>query len=818
VPIPRGHLQQLEAQINYLQQLVGDLQVQVKELGGEPRVHPAPFNGASPSSWNATNTEGDMHGWGAETDRTSASPSPGYATTAAVGTGAEGAHLPEFKRGSIGDNYVGVSSADSLVSHIKGTSLSVFGTEIDITDFVEGAGEEDYEQSPMSYQNYLKVAFNIDQTVEEIPFPDHDQLRTYTFWYLRGLNPYTMLLDKRSFMSLVDRIGTDPNFKPSVAETVQVHMMLAMIKYQLSLRNQDPAMMEGSHKHYRYGASMFSRLYIGHELEDLQAMTMICVHLRNFAKPGAAWIMCSTTFQLAVEFGLHRSHSAWADTGSGKSATEVEMRKRIFWTLHALAVSLSGKLGRPMPIAWADMDVEFPEPIVDSLPEDAGPARCSFRVGIETVKFSVISSKLYRTIYAVRQSTHHYERTVRQLEKEAQEWKDHLPYDLAEGGRASEESHIHALYLEFWNQQFQLLLHHPAVCRSTDPNFISSNLDKCLAASSRILRNCTELRKHNSLDTPWINSVVYIAAIFTTLFIYYQRRDRLSSDDLTNLTSEMSLWLEVMEGCGVLIGTGDKLKTALHRIIVPSLNSISEHVHKKTTEAVARAALQAPQDTSQATTTYGNGNTLHEPYPNAVAGQTVATGRAPYVASDGNTVNAPSNIYSTVQTTPSFGYNSGGSAPMTVYPPTSAPYEQSSFHVADDASLSAAHANVLASAASGGPSQRTQPFIYGDASGSNNGHSAQYPVDVAGPTGWMSWTKAIMPSARLTGDYGPPPEFLNTANTLMSLGGREATAQDQGVVPHGHNNVDGPNIQAPGLQRVQWPENLFNISPNGHAS
>lgn len=312
-------------------------------------------------------------------------------------------------------------------------------------------------------------------------------------------------------------------------------------------------MMEESHKHYRYGASMFPQLYIGHELEDLQAMSMICVHLRGFAKPGAAWIMCSTTFQLAVEFGLHRSQSAWADKGAGKSSTEVEMRKRIFWTLHALAVSLSGKLGRPMPIAWADMDVEFPEPVNDSLPGEE-PAKCSFRVGIWTAKIAVINSKLYRTIYAVRQSAHHYERIVRQLEKEAQEWKDQLPYDLAEGGRAGEESHIHALYLEFWYQQFQLVLHHPAVCRSTDPNFISSSLDKCLTASSRILENCDELRKHNSLDTPWINSVVYIAAIFTTLYIYHQRRDSSSSEDLSNLTNQMTLWLDVMGECGGLIG------------------------------------------------------------------------------------------------------------------------------------------------------------------------------------------------------------------------------------------------------------------------
>lgn len=109
--------------------------------------------------------------------------------------------LPAFKTGCIGDNYLGVSSADSLLSPIKGTSLSVFGTEIDITDFVQG--DSDDPRSVMSYGHFLNVAMNFDQSVEVAHLPDFQQMNEYAIWYLRSLNPYTPVVHKSAFMELV---------------------------------------------------------------------------------------------------------------------------------------------------------------------------------------------------------------------------------------------------------------------------------------------------------------------------------------------------------------------------------------------------------------------------------------------------------------------------------------------------------------------------------------------------------------------------------------------------------------------------------------
>lgn len=333
--------------------------------------------------------------------------------------------------------------------------------------------------------------------------------------------------------------------------------MLASLKYQISVRNGEASMMEEAHKHYRYSLSFFKQLLHGHTWQDVQALAMMCHHMRNFPKPGAAWIMVSTTFLLAVELGLHRSTKAWADSRE-MDKLEVEMRKRVFWTLHALATNLSGKLGRPMPITMDDVDVEFPEPMNDCLPgEDTGLTpfhKCSFQVGIQTAKYTVWSSELYRSVYAVRQTPRGYEDAVKRLEGGIRRWRAETPPELFEPARASQEDYIFALYLEYWDLEFQLLLHHPAACRSTNPAIVNANLDKCLAASQKMLHNCNEMRKSKSLDIPWVNTVVYIAAIFTTLFIHFQRKDQLYMDDMTKLQNDMSQWTDVMGECGQLLG------------------------------------------------------------------------------------------------------------------------------------------------------------------------------------------------------------------------------------------------------------------------
>ena len=191
----------MESENALLRAHIAELQAQLKELGVEPRVPPNyPGYMSTSISWPSSTLGNENNAWADSSQRrASTSPVPGYAPVSGV-ENADYRPLPQFKTRSFGDNYIGVSSTDSLLSHIKGTSLSLFGTEIDITDFVDS--EEDYDKSVMSYSHFLKVALNEDH-VQHIPFPPYQTLNEYANWYMRSLNPYTMILDKPTFMQLV---------------------------------------------------------------------------------------------------------------------------------------------------------------------------------------------------------------------------------------------------------------------------------------------------------------------------------------------------------------------------------------------------------------------------------------------------------------------------------------------------------------------------------------------------------------------------------------------------------------------------------------
>jgi hypothetical protein len=545
----------MESENQYLRRQIADLQNQLKENNVEPRALPA-YTGLQPPTLSWPSRPGGSQSWSDSHRRTSASPMPGY-TPASVSESTEYRPLPQFKHGSIGDNYLGVGSGDSSLSHIRGTSLSVFGHEINITDYM--SDEAEYDNSAMSYTALVKVALG-GEPVEPVELPPYHTLKEYAMWYLRSLNPYTMLVHKPTFMKLIWNFGNDPSFRPTPPERVTVHMMLATIQYQIGTRNSaSSGVLDESHRHYRYALSFYKQLLVGHhKLEDVQASAMICHHLRNFPKPGAAWMMTSITYLFALELGLHRSVKNWAD-GTGISKLDIEMRKRVFWTLNALQVNLNGKLGRPMPISNEDIDVEFPEPMSDCLPDEEAKLdsfhQCSFQPGIQIAKYTALEVDLYKEMYSVRYSSPSaYTERLKRLEAGIRQWKEELPHELRDPLTASQDDQIFSLYLEYWYQAYHLLLHHPAVCRSTDPAIIESNLDKCLDASQRMLQNCNTLMLKKSLDIPWINTVVYIAAMFTTLFISAMRKDQLSPGDLAKLKDDMVTWVNVLGECDHFLG------------------------------------------------------------------------------------------------------------------------------------------------------------------------------------------------------------------------------------------------------------------------
>jgi hypothetical protein len=117
------------------------------------------------------------------------------------------------------DSYLGVSTDNSLLSSIKGTTLSVLGTTIDITCFDAPDIDEPPPGTPIgsplynkSVMAFLQSSMNINPQLENVEFPSRQDAFTYAEWYFLMIYPFLPVLHKPSFLKLVSRSPLECTF------------------------------------------------------------------------------------------------------------------------------------------------------------------------------------------------------------------------------------------------------------------------------------------------------------------------------------------------------------------------------------------------------------------------------------------------------------------------------------------------------------------------------------------------------------------------------------------------------------------------------
>lgn len=595
----RGYVQNLERQLESLRLRNRELEERMATVGinVKPPQEYADTTAASLIQWNETQENQDHQAWRNEANSSSNVPPqfPGDGPGPSNGLMADNSlfRLPEFRCGLAGNNYLGVSSGNSLLSSIRGTALNVFGMEIDLADYMSSDLDEPDPSNFLSkalynksYHAFVQTAFSAIPKLEKVELPPRNEGLIYAQWYFRVINPYLPILHKPTFISLVSpfvfvsRLRSITNcaqltnvyddhgeqaFQPSTAETVMLHMMFAIMFFQYAARNwentsQQSELNELSNRHYHYALGLFPHLVASHTLQDVQALTLICLHLRSFPKPGACWMITTMTVNIAIDLGLHRSARQWQPTNPKRSALEVEMRKRIFWSILVIHILLSGKLGRPMALRPDDFDVEIPEALDDDLLSENGldtsrQGKCGFLVGIEAYKVELIFMDLYSNIYAVKRSPKSYIESVRRLDTRIRQWSEQWPTELLpESASNDEEGRVHAQYLSIWYCEFRLLLRHPSLSLTSSAEFNHENLTVCMEMSQKMLHHVKQIQRYRSLDTNWQNAALYVLAISTTLFGHWERREELTPEILARLKSDMGSWLSIMGDVGDLLG------------------------------------------------------------------------------------------------------------------------------------------------------------------------------------------------------------------------------------------------------------------------
>jgi len=599
-----------------------------------------------------------------------------------------------------------------------------------------------------------------------------------------------------------------------------VHTMFAMMYYQLAVRashsiQHQAEMNQSSNFHYHYALGFFGQLLASHTLADAQALTMLCLHIRNLPKPGPCWMITSMTLDLAIELGLHRSARRWAPTAR-RSTLEIEIRKRVFWSLLVIHVVVAGNLGRPMALRSDDWDVEMPKAIDDELLSENGldtsrPGKCNFLVGLEALKVTPLYMDLYNNIYAVKRSPRTYIETVLRLEKLIRDWEAEWPVELKDESAADNElGRVHAQYMAIWPLHIRLLLRHPSLSMATSPEFNSENLTICMEVSRKMLYHVKQLQKYSSLDGTWQNGALYVLAIATTLFGHWERKDSVTPSDLTALKEDMDSWLSIIGDMSTLLGTatsipanvlnayrnsgsGKRLQDAVRVPVDRTLGLLSQLISSKTAsfhvpsnQQPAPPARTLPSSHPPASDNYHQPNSYRSyAPPNDSTNSQNHTGNSPSAYLPPRPTKSPPNPPLAYQNAPQYPYHIPYSTNTSTYSP---PYPS-----AEALPATAAAANAyLSNYASAPPVNR--PY---NAATYNQFHAP------GSSTSWRNW------AGDMASNLEPGAEYMDSASALMQLGGRSEGNSGQGLqgaVGIGQAGAMGGTTAAAQM----WPFITFN--------
>ncbi|KAK7990959.1 hypothetical protein PG990_015239 [Apiospora arundinis] len=98
--------------------------------------------------------------------------------------------------------------------------------------------------------------------------------------------------------------------------------------------------------------------------QNIEAMALLVLyHLRSPSSFGI-WYMIGLAMRTSIDLGLHMRRNEdklRADRGGEGCREEIQMRRRLFWSVYALERTIALSLGRPFSIPDRQIDVELPE-------------------------------------------------------------------------------------------------------------------------------------------------------------------------------------------------------------------------------------------------------------------------------------------------------------------------------------------------------------------------------------------------------------------------------------------------------------------------
>ncbi|KKA28570.1 hypothetical protein TD95_002913 [Thielaviopsis punctulata] len=593
----RGYLKDLETQVARLKARVGDLEALLAQHGVE--VHPMmAVDGSCADAMLDAETKPEPGLIGRPTLQ------DGWHQAGTVWRRSPPAATLSYPSDSLhsiprpAGGYLGAGMDHAPLSSMSGSKLYILGTVIDTGDFAQpDTAEGALDTGPFkprynkSVQALLMSMMNQNPRLTDVKLPSREEAFRYAEWYFIVLEKFLPLLHKPTFWQMLTSIYDIPNYRPSASEDVLVHMVFATMLFHYGIRNNNSTEAKRryhdlSNRHYHYALGRFYELLCERTLQAAQAIALLMVHARNFPKPHVAVILGAQAMGRVWSLGIHLQ----ARPGQFSPLEEMQ-RRRLFWVVMTVNMSMLGAMGRPMLMTNRDYDVDFPEPIVDEYyvadNNDTTAATTAAKekpypnwVGLATFRIVPLYLDMYSHLYSVRRDPNIYAAAVTNLEQRLQAWKSSLPRHLIvdpcplDQMPPAADDAVTILYIQLIEVQFRFLLRHPNTSMTRDERLAAENVRICEGLADKMLVIATNLRMLKSSDTTWTCMSQYAAFMFTKLAAHWQRRFRETGADIARLREDVDQWLLAINDIGLLIDAGSHAVDTMREIANRTLSQI----------------------------------------------------------------------------------------------------------------------------------------------------------------------------------------------------------------------------------------------------
>lgn len=213
------------------------------------------------------------------------------------------------------------------------------------------------------------------------------------------------------------------------------------------------------------------------DLNSMQTILMMFIFLQCSARLSTCYTYIGLAMRSVLREGFHRS----SPPNHNYTPLEIEMRKRLFYTIYKLDIYVNAMLGLPGSLSTNDFDQELPIDIPDECLTSEGIdydannySLSSTGIANQHTKLLMILGDIVKQLYPIKKTSNMISHeTVTNLELRLKEWLQNLPEELIPNNKNVSPKYERAnklLHLAFLH--VQILLYRPFI------HYISRNVTK----------------------------------------------------------------------------------------------------------------------------------------------------------------------------------------------------------------------------------------------------------------------------------------------------------------------------------------------------